>query len=203
MAPESIVDKPGALAFTLAARLEREAEAAQAARGRYSLAISGGSVATALFPRFATARIDWSRTDFFWCDERAVPPDDAESNFGAARTLWLEPAGVPEASIHRMEGEAADLTAAAEAYAQTLRRVLGDPPRLDTVLLGMGPDGHICSLFPGHPLLACLGRGSPASGHRPGTGRLERGRGPGQLGATCPAEALARGGWFTARGAGH
>ena len=93
-------------------------------------------------------------TAIFWADERAVPPDDPESNYGIARRLWLEPAGVPDAAVHRMHGEAPDLAAAAKAYSDVLEVLRGAPPRLDLVLLGVGPDGHVASLFPGHPLLA-------------------------------------------------
>jgi 6-phosphogluconolactonase len=137
----------------LARRLEREALEAIAARGRFSVALAGGSVASSYFPRLAAVPVDWSRTDFFWGDERAVPPDHPESNFGVARRLWLEPARVPAERIHRMEAEAPDSEGAASAYAETLVQVAGAPPRLDFVLLGLGADGHVCSLFPGHPAL--------------------------------------------------
>lgn len=153
MLPEIIVDTPRNLAERLAMRLETEGPPAIAARGRYALALSGGSTAGAFFPRLARARLDWSRTDFFWCDERAVPPDDPESNYRLARKLWLDPAQVPSERVHRMQAEAAHLETAADAYAGELTRVLGEPPRLDVALLGVGPDGHVCSLFPNHPLL--------------------------------------------------
>jgi 6-phosphogluconolactonase len=153
MAPEMIVDKPSELPDTLARLLEKEGRRALAARGFFSVALPGGSVATTFFPRLSRAAVDWSRTHFFWGDERAVAPSDPESNFGAARSRWLEPAGVKASQIHRMEADAADPEAAARAYADTMTRILGAPPRLDLVLLGVGPDGHVCSLFPGHPLL--------------------------------------------------
>ena len=148
-----VVAEPPELAEVLVSRLEREAQAALAARGSFSIALPGGSVATTLFPRLASAAVDWSRSDFFWVDERAVPPDDPESNFAAARALWLEPASIPGSRVHRMRGDAADLDQAAWAYEAELRSALGDPPRLDVALLGVGPDGHVASLFPGHRLL--------------------------------------------------
>ena len=89
----------------------------------------------------------------FFGDERAVAPDDPASNARLARDLWLDRAPIPLANVHRMRAEGEDLDAAARAYERVLLDVLGDPPRLDLALLGMGPDGHVCSLFPGHPAL--------------------------------------------------
>jgi 6-phosphogluconolactonase len=151
--PEIVTAPVQELADVLANRLEDEARRAMTERGRFALALSGGSVATSFFTRLARASLDWSRVDFFWGDERALPPDHPESNYGAARRLWLDPAGVPPERRHRMPADSADLVRAAATYATELDRVVGSPPRLDVALLGMGPDGHVCSLFPGHPLL--------------------------------------------------
>jgi 6-phosphogluconolactonase len=123
-------------------------------RGRFAVAVPGGSVATNCFPALAALPLDWRRLDCFWVDERSVAPLDPESNYGLARKLWLEPAGVPDASIHRMPADAPDLDAAAMAYAQELTQVLGASATLDFVLLGVGPDGHVASLFPHHRALA-------------------------------------------------
>jgi len=153
MLPEIIVDKARNLSETLAARFEAEGRPALASRGRFAVALPGGSVAGAFFPALASRAFDWARTEFFWGDERAVPPSDPESNYAAAHALWLEPARVPAERIHRMPADAADLERAAGGYAEEMIRVLGQPPRLDLVLLGVGPDGHVCSLFPGHALL--------------------------------------------------
>lgn len=131
-----------------------DVERALADRGLFALALAGGSVATTFVPTLARLPFDWSRTAIVWADERAVPPSDPESNYAIARRLWFEPQGVPDRAIHRMPADAPDLTAAANTYADTLMRVLGAPPRLDLALLGVGPDGHVASLFPAHPLLA-------------------------------------------------
>jgi 6-phosphogluconolactonase len=154
MPVESLIDKTEFLVTALSRRFEAEAGRALAARGSFRVALPGGSVATTFFPALSRASVDWSRTDFFWGDERAVPPAHPDSNYGAARSLWLDPAGVPEGRVHRMVGEATNLEREAEAHAAVLERVAGTPPRLDLVLLGVGPDGHICSLFMGHPVLA-------------------------------------------------
>jgi 6-phosphogluconolactonase len=153
VSPEVLVGAPEALADALARRVEACADAARAEARRFAIALPGGSVAARFFPRLATAAVDWTEAEFFWGDERAVPPDHPDSNYGLAVTTWLGPAGIRSERAHRMPADAEDLQAASEGHEQDLVRLLGTPPRLDVALLGMGPDGHVCSLFPGHPLL--------------------------------------------------
>lgn len=125
-------------------------------RGQFVVALSGGSTPRALHACLVSdewrPRVDWPYVEFCWGDERAVPPDDPQSNFGMARDTLLEPLEIAGERIHRMRGEAADLAAAAADYAAELARVTGTPaqapPVLDLILLGMGPDAHTASLFP-------------------------------------------------------
>ncbi|HXW04126.1 MAG TPA: 6-phosphogluconolactonase [Vicinamibacterales bacterium] len=153
MSVEVEVHRTDVLGAIVAGRVERIALAALAGAGRVAVALTGGSLAEACFPALSKLPLDWSRVEFFWGDERAVPPEHPESNYGAAARLWLEPAGVPAARIHRLPADDADLAAAALRAEQELVATLGRVPRLDLALLGLGPDGHVCSLFPGHPLL--------------------------------------------------
>jgi 6-phosphogluconolactonase len=122
---------------------------AAAARGRAGVALTGGSTAKPLYARLRSARVSWAETQVFFTDERAVPPDHELSNYRLAEEGLLR--HVQLAGVHRMRGEAPDLDAEARRYAQDLRDTLGTPPRLDLMLLGLGPDGHICSLFAGVP----------------------------------------------------
>ena len=119
-----------------------------ARRGTFIIALTGGSVAPAFFPTLAALSVDWSRTEIFWIDERAVPPDHPDSNYALASKLLLTPTRAPAARIHRMPGELPDLDQAARRASDELRSVAGDPPRLDLALLGVGEDGHIASIFP-------------------------------------------------------
>lgn len=144
--PETIVSADPAA--VLVAHLVHVRRAHRAHRETFSLALPGGSVATSCLPLLAKADLDWSSVHLFWGDERAVPPDHADSNYGLAAGLLLSVAPIPAANVHRMRADADDLDAAARAYEDALRAV-----ELDVALLGVGPDGHVCSLFPGHALL--------------------------------------------------
>jgi 6-phosphogluconolactonase len=137
------------------------AAAAVRATGRFVVALSGGSTPNALFDLLASAgwasRIDWSKVHVFWGDERCVPPSDPESNYRSARERLLDRVPVPASQVHRMMGET-DPTAGAVSYEHELRAEFTTPSgsprtmpgtRFDLVLLGMGPDGHTASLFPG------------------------------------------------------
>lgn len=150
---EVMIDAPATLAHRFAERFAEEARTAIAARGRFSCALPGGSVAEIFFPVLARAEVPWDRVEFFWGDERAVGPEDPDSNYGLARRLLLDPVRADPQRVHRIVGEGGDLEAAARAYEEEMESVLGDPPSIDLVLLGLGPEGHICSLFPDHPLL--------------------------------------------------
>ena len=153
MKPEVVVDTPANLAQRFAACFAAEAETAVAARGQFSCALPGGSVAETFFPVLAQSAVAWSKVDFFWGDERAVGPEDPDSNYGLSKRLLLDRIGADPARVHRLRGETPDLDAAARAYEDEMRRALGEPPRIDMMVLGMGPEGHVCSLFPGHRLL--------------------------------------------------
>ena len=120
---------------------------------RCSLVLSGGSTPIPFHRLLATThrdRIPWSHVEVFWGDERYVPHDDVRSNYRMARETLLDLVPCPAANIHPMPTHFADPDAAARDYQATLERYWsGREPQLDLVLLGMGPDGHTASLFPG------------------------------------------------------
>jgi 6-phosphogluconolactonase len=152
---------PQELFAAAAEEVVRAANAAVAERGRFSIALSGGSTPKNLYTLLATnarATLPWEKMYFFWGDERHVPPDDAESNYRMANEAMLAKVPVPAGNVFRVPAENPDAAAAAEAYEKTLRKFFavqaGEFPRFDLILLGMGPDGHTASLFPETAALA-------------------------------------------------
>lgn len=145
-----------------AERLERAILAGVGARGHASIALSGGSTPKPLYDLLASPawreRLPWKQLLVFFADERAVPHSSPESNGGNILRQMLAPAGVPMHQVHFMPTASFDIAGAAADYEATLRKKLGDPPRLDFVLLGLGNDGHTASLFPGSPQLAPTAR---------------------------------------------
>ncbi len=139
------------------------ADAAKAAGGRagtFFVALSGGSTPELMYRELAGAeyrkQVPWDQGEYFWSDERCVPPEHPDSNYGLAERALLVKAPIPRERIHRMRGELEPERAAAE-YQRELRRVFRVPapavPHFDLLLLGLGEDGHTASLFPGSAAL--------------------------------------------------
>jgi 6-phosphogluconolactonase len=121
--------------------------------GDARIALSGGSTPRRFHELLAAAEgVDWSRVHVYWGDERAVGPDDEQSNYRMARETLLDHVPLPPANVHRMQGEL-PAAEAASAYEELLRETFklsaGQLPRFDLLVLGMGADGHTASLFPG------------------------------------------------------
>jgi 6-phosphogluconolactonase len=144
----TVVPDPEHVAHPAAEWLEAEIAASIRARGGCALALAGGRTPEPVYRELAQAAdIDWKRVSVFFGDERGVPPDNVESNYRMVRAALLARVPIPAASVHRMEAERADRDAAAREYERLL------PPALDILVLGVGPDGHTASLFPGSPAL--------------------------------------------------
>ena len=151
-----VVPDAAALAERVAQHTLAAGTSALARHGRFDVALAGGSTPKAAYELLASPRLrgqlDWSRARFFFGDERCVPPDDVESNYNMARESLLAPLRIGRRAIFRMHGELAPREAAA-GYAECLRAELDlddvGAPVFDLVMLGMGPDGHTASLFPG------------------------------------------------------
>ena len=124
------------------------ANEAISARGKFSIALSGGNTPKPVYERLALTKLDWTRVHVYFGDERCVPPNDPLSNYRMAKEALLDKIAIPPANVRRMRGEDPP-DEAARRYEQALREGLGEDGRLDLVLLGLGDDGHTASLFPG------------------------------------------------------
>jgi 6-phosphogluconolactonase len=163
--PEVVVEPDAAhLARAAAQALVTRLAAAQAVHGTASVVLTGGGVGTAVLEQVAglaaepvRETVDWTAVDVWWGDERFVPADDDERNEKAARRALLDVVGVPAERVHAMpasDGEFAEPEDAAAWYAAELAAAAPEGravPRLDVLLLGMGPEGHVASIFPDSP----------------------------------------------------
>lgn len=150
-----ICENPRELAHRAARHIADAAAAAVSERGRFSLCLSGGDTPVDTYSVLGSElreSVPWPAVHVFWGDERCIPLDRPDSHFTLASRLLLSRVPIPPENIHRPRGEAADPAAAAIEYEAVLREWFGHPdhlPTFDLVLLGMGEDGHVASLFPG------------------------------------------------------
>jgi len=199
---------PDLLAATTAARLLVHLVDAQAARGTASFVATGGGMGSAVLAAVAAApagdAVDWGRVDVWWGDERFLPSGDPERNETQARDALLGAIPLDPARVHPMApsdgpfGDDAD--AAARAYAEELAAAAGPDgplgvPEFDVVMLGVGPDAHVASLFPGHPGARVTGRGVIAVRESPKPP-------PVRISLTFPALNRGREVWLVASGEG-
>ncbi len=158
MKPEiQVFAKLEALTHAAATEFVQKTQQAIQARGRFTVALSGGSTPKSLYALLATQpwrdQISWNQVHLFWGDERHVPPSDSSSNFRMTQEQLLFQVPIPHENVHRIKAENSDTQAVAASYERELKQFfqLGEHefPRFDLVLLGMGANGHTASLFPG------------------------------------------------------
>jgi 6-phosphogluconolactonase len=187
------------LATAVAGELLARLTDAQSGGGVPHIALTGGTIADAVHREVArlspSSGVDWSRVAVWWGDERFVPRDDPERNAGQARAAFLDALGVDPANVHEMPStdDAADVHEGATAYSEELHE--HGSGEFEIVMLGIGPDGHVASLFPGHPALDVNDRiavGVTDSPKPP----------PERISLTFPALNRTRSVWFLASGEG-
>lgn len=167
--PPSIVEICASPGSRVAEQVQQAAAEAIASKGSFVIAIAGGSLVKMLGEMAELPWVEWDKWHVAWVDERCVEHSDKESNYGGARDAWLSKVSIPKSQVFAINsllcssGKAGEslATACAADYDAQLRKIpesvlpreRGGLPIFDLLLLGFGPDGHICSLFPGHPLL--------------------------------------------------
>ncbi len=155
-----------------AAMIAEEARRAVAERGRFLLAVSGGRSPVVMFRALADEDVPWANVHLFQVDERVAPAGDPERNLTQLKQALLDHVPLPIDHIHPMPVESADLNAGAAQYSTKLRALGGEPPVLDLVHLGIGPDGHTASLVPGDPVLDVTDRDIAITGVYEGRHRM-------------------------------
>lgn len=157
----TIAPDPEGAARACAASIAGILKDALADHGSATLALSGGTSPKLMMEHLATADLNWSRVHIFFVDERPVPPGDPQSNFTLCEKHLLEPAGVAEKNVHRIQGEQPP-EEAAELYKRDISSFFGlragEKPRFDAIQCGVGPDCHTASLFPGEPAIDDMDR---------------------------------------------
>ncbi len=151
-----IFETPNALAEELAGEFYFHIAKLSLQQDKINIALSGGSTPHLWFKRIASHRvshsfdIDWHKVHFFWCDERCVPADHSDSNYGMAYRLFLKPLGINSSNIHRIRGEDEPEEEAIRYAEEILKHVpvRNNIPVFDWIFLGMGDDGHTASIFP-------------------------------------------------------
>ncbi len=165
-----ILADAAAVAREAAAVIAADALAAVAARGRFTMAVSGGRTPWVMLRELAGQEVPWKSVHVLQVDERIAPAGDPDRNLTHLRESLLANAPLAADHIHAMPVELADLDAAVAQYASTVREVAGAPPVIDLVHLGLGPDGHTASLVPGDTVLdvrnADVALAGPYQGHR-------------------------------------
>jgi 6-phosphogluconolactonase len=167
-----ILPDAAAVARQAAVLVAAAARDAVAARGRFLLAVSGGHTPWQMLRLLAAEDVPWAATHLFQIDERVAPPGHADRNLTHLRESLLAKAPLPEANLHAMPVEDADLDVAARRYTETLADLAGSPAVLDLAHLGLGPDGHTASLVPGDPVLGVADRDVAATGAYQGRRRM-------------------------------
>lgn len=155
-AEQKILPDSASLINAAAEHFVATARAAIAKRGVFYVALAGGSTPKGLYQKLTTSpyleQIDWARVHLFFGDERCVAPTHDDSNFKMARTAMIDLVPIPAENVHRMPTESGEPADVATRYAETMKEVMAGAP-FDLLLLGLGPDGHIASLFPETPAL--------------------------------------------------
>lgn len=148
-----VYDDDQAVSQKAATVIAQDIRDAVSARGRFVMALSGGRTPWMMLRVLAEADLPWDKIHIIQVDERIAPDGDKDRNLTHLREALLSQESLPRDHIHAMPVEAPDLSQAARDYAQTLERLVGTPPVLDLIHLGLGADGHTASLVPGDPAL--------------------------------------------------